>query len=186
MPFLADMVKFVPGLAGLVLAVGMAAGISTALAAPATSEQALTVAFLYNFLKFAEWPEHVVTGELTLCVTDSATFGQELDALSGRLAQNKNVRIKRIELGESPRECQLLFIPRVEKPIRIREWLKNTENTPILIVSNMGEFLDLGGMIVLIDDGKRLQFEVNLDQVKRAGLKLSSQLLQIARTVRGK
>jgi YfiR/HmsC-like len=183
--FLDGFAGFIPRLLGLVLAMAIAT-INTSSAAPATSEQALTVAFLYNFLKFAEWPEGVGSGELTLCVTDSAPFGAELDAISGRLAQNKTVRIKRIELGESPRECQLLFLPQEEKPVRIREWLKTTANTPTLMVSNMGEFLDMGGMIVLIDDGNRLRFEVNLERVKSAGLKLSAQLLEIARDVRGK
>jgi hypothetical protein len=159
--------------------------INTLPVAQATSEQALTVAFLYNFLKFAEWPKDSLKDGLLLCVTDSTTFGEELDAISGRLAQNKTLRIKRIELGESPRECQLLFLPREEKLVRIREWLKNTANTPTLMVSNMAEFLDMGGMIVLIDDGSRLQFEVNLDRVKSSGLKLSAQLLKIAHNVRG-
>jgi YfiR/HmsC-like len=57
---------------------------------------------------------------------------------------------------------------------------------PILMVSNNREFLDMGGMIVLIDDDERLQFEVNLERVKRVGLKLNAQLLQIAHEVRGK
>jgi len=186
MKFLASPTGLIPHLLGFVLAMIMAAGISTSFAASTTSEQALTMAFLYNFLKFAEWPEGLVTGELTLCVTDSATFGQELDAISGRSAQNKSVRIKRIELSESPRECQLLFISDEEKPVRIREWLKNSANMPILMVGSNGEFLDMGGMIVLIDDGSRLQFEVNLERVKHAGLKLNAQLLKIAREVRGK
>jgi hypothetical protein len=96
------------------------------------------------------------------------------------------VRVKRIELGQSAKDCQLLFLPREEKPIRIREWLNNAKNTPTLMVSNVDDFLDMGGMIALIDDGTRLQFEVNLDQVRPTGLKLSAQLLQIARAVRGK
>lgn len=175
-----------PRLLGLILAIGIATTPFVSYANPVPSEQALTVAFLYNFLKFAEWPAATATRELTLCVTDSATFGDELDAISGRPAQNKSVRIKRIELGKSPRECQLLFLPREEKPVRIREWLRNTADTPTLTVSNMDEFLDMGGMIVLINDDERLQFEVNLEPVKRVGLKLSAQLLQIAHEVRGK
>lgn len=159
--------------------------VNTLSAAPATGEQALTVAFLYNFLKFTEWPTGALNGELTLCVTDNAPFGSELDAISGRSAQNKTVRVKRIELGESPGGCQLLFLPREEKPVRIREWLTNTANTPTLMVSNVEEFLDMGGMIVLIADGNRLQFEVNMTQVKPSGLKLSAQLLKIAKNVRG-
>ena len=171
-----------PRLLGLVLAVLT----NTAFAAPPISEQVLTAAYLYNFLKFTAWPEGNAVTELTLCVTDSATFGQELDDISGRLAQNKPVRIRRIDLGESPSGCHLLFLPREEKPIRIREWLKNTENMTTLTVSNMSEFLDMGGMIALTDDGKRLQFAVQLERVKRVGLMLNAQLLQIAREVRGK
>ncbi|SJM92846.1 putative transmembrane protein [Crenothrix polyspora] len=152
-----------------------------------SSEQALTVAFLYNFLKFAEWPQQATTSnELTLCVTDSSSFDSDLEAISGRPAQNKTVRIKRIELGDKASDCQLLFLPREEKPVRIREWLKRTKNTPILMVSSVDGFLEMGGMIVLIDDGNRLQFEVNLEQVKANGLKLSAQLLKIARAVQGK
>jgi YfiR/HmsC-like len=181
---LLSLTQMLPRLLALVLAITVA-GTNAAFANPVTSEQALTVAFLYNFLKFAEWPTGSITGEITLCVADSSPFGEELDAISGRLAQNKKVRIKRIELGENPRECQLLFLPREEKPVRIREWLNNSANMPTLMVSNMKEFLDMGGMIVLVDDGSRLQFEVNLERVKPAGLKLSAQLLKIARAVKG-
>jgi len=169
-----------------VLTLLIAAGIGSASAAPATSEQELTLVFLYNFLKFTEWPEGTANSELVLCVTNSATFGPELEAISGRSAQNKSVRVKHIDFGENPHDCQLLFLPFEEKPLRIKEWLKNTENMPILLVSNLDDFLDMGGMIILIDDNNRLQFEVNLDKVKRAGLKLNSQLLKIARDVRGK
>ncbi len=173
-----------PRLRGLVLAIAVT-GIHAPYAISATNEQTLTVAFLYNFLKFAEWPTGTVNGEITLCVTDNAPFGEELDAISGRIAQNKKVRIKRVELGDNPHECQLLFLPREEKPVRIREWLNTTANSPTLMVSNTKEFLDMGGMIVLIDDGGRLQFEVNLERVKPTGLKLSAQLLKIAKDVRG-
>jgi len=186
MGFLTRFLHLMPHLLGFVLAIGMTAGLNTAFAAPATSEEAVTVAFLYNFLKYAEWPEGAVTtGELTICVTDSTPLGQELDAIAGRPAQNKSVRIKRIELSESPRECHLLFIPREEKPIRIREWLKKTENMPILVVGNISDFLDMGGMIVLTDD-ERLRFAVNLAPVRRVGLKLSSKMLAVALEVRGK
>jgi YfiR/HmsC-like len=169
----------------LAFALATAVAVVTSPTIAATTEQTLTVAFLYNFLKFAEWPVGAIADEITLCVADSAPFGEELDAISGRLAQNKKVLIKRIELGESPRECQLLFLPREEKPVRIREWLNSAANTPTLMVSNTKDFLDIGGMIVLIDDGSRLQFEVNLERVKPTGLKLSAQLLRIARNVRG-
>jgi YfiR/HmsC-like len=172
-------------LCSTLLAMTLITGSTPVFADPASNEQALTVAFLYNFLKFTEWPQGVISNEITLCVSDSTEFGAELDAIAGKLAQNKSVRIQRIELGESPKSCQLLFLPREEKPVRIQQWLKNIANTPVLMVSNSDEFLDMGGMIALIDDGNRLQFEVNLERVRPTGLKLRAQLLKIARDVRG-
>jgi hypothetical protein len=41
-------------------------------------------------------------------------------------------------------------------------------------------------MIMLVDDGSRLQFEVNLEPIRKVGLKLNAQLLGIARNVLGK
>lgn len=93
--------------------------------------------------------------------------------------------MKRVELGDNLNTCQLLFIPREEKPVRIRDWLKNVNNLPILVVGNLDDFLELGGMIVLLEDNNRLQFEVNLVPVVKAGLKLNAQLLKIAHQVKG-
>lgn len=157
----------------------------TAFAAPAASEQTLTAAFLYNFMKFTEWPQGIVTDHITLCSTKSLPF-EELDAINGRSAQSKPVRIKRTSLNEPLDDCQLLFLPREENVEQVRQWLKITGNQPILIVSNINGFLDMGGMVSLINDGKNLNFEVNLEKVKHVGLKLNAQLLQIARDVRGR
>ncbi len=178
------MARIMPRLRGFILAITII-GLNPPYATAASNKQALTVAFLYNFLKFAEWPVGVLDGVITLCVADSTPFSEELDAISGRLAQNRKVNIKRIELGDNPRECQLLYLPQEEKPVRILEWLKNAANAPILMVSNTGGFLDMGGMIALTEDDNRLQFEINLKKVKPTGLKLSAQLLKIARDVRG-
>jgi YfiR/HmsC-like len=151
----------------------------------ATSEQALTVAFLYNFLKFAQWPNGVMGDNLGLCVTDNADLIQELDHLAGKMAQDKPVLILRKSMNATLQGCQLLYLPATEKPLRVKQWLSNVGNQPILTVSNNDNFLELGGMIALVDDGEHLQFEVNLPPLKAAGLKLSAQLLKIARDVKG-
>jgi YfiR/HmsC-like len=151
----------------------------------ATTEQTLTVAFLYNFLKFTDWPKTAISGNtVKICITDSTPFRNEFDAIAGRSAQNKTVEIKPIELGESLNECQLLFLPMEEKPVRLREWLKNADNLPILTVGNQESFLEMGGMIMLVWDASHMQFEVSLDPIKRAGLALNAQLLGIARNVK--
>ncbi len=152
---------------------------------PTASEQALVAAFLYNFLKFTEWPEGILHHEVVLCASKGSAF-EELDAISGKVAHSKPIRIKRVTPNEPLDDCQALFLPREDSSERIHQWLSLTENKPILIVSNASKFLDIGGMIGLINDGKNLTFEVNLERVRQANLKLSAQLLQIAREVRGR
>lgn len=150
-----------------------------------TKEQTLTVAFIYNFLKFTDWPQTAMSGEtVKICIADSTPFRNEFDAIAGRLAQNKTVEIESIELGENLSECKLLFLPMEEKPLRIREWLKNSANLPILTVGNQDTFLEMGGMVMLVGDAGHMQFEVSLSPVKRVGLTLNSQLLSIALKVR--
>jgi YfiR/HmsC-like len=164
----------------------LATGISVSFAAPVSSLEQLTLVYLYNFFKYTEWPTSNDSGELTLCITENAKFGAELQELSGRAAQNKKVVIKRVGIGENPGACHLLFLSREEGGLRIREWLKLALNLPILLVSDSADFLDIGGMVVLIEDNNRLQFAVNLETVRNVGLKMDAQLLRIAKDVRGK
>jgi hypothetical protein len=164
--------------------IGMLMVANMSYAAEEFNEKQLSVAYLYNFMKFVEWPGIAAKSELILCITDNVRFVDELNAVSGQPVQGKIVRVKHIQFGETPRECQLLFLPREETPNRISKWLNSTGDSPTLTVSDLNEFLDLGGMIALVRDGAHLKFEVNLERTKRAGLKLSAQLLKVASEVK--
>ena len=164
----------------LVTHTGMAGEVS----APTVEE--LTLAYLYNFLKFTEWPAAESFSEMTICITKGAKLSANPDALAGRLAQNKKVFIRQLETVKDPHLCQILFLDQSENVIAISQLMKQTGKLPILTVSDKPEFLDMGGMIILIETVNRLQFEVDLNSVRNAGLNLNSQVLKIARDVRGR
>jgi hypothetical protein len=48
----------------------------------------------------------------------------------------------------------------------------------------MPQFVNRGGMIQFVREGKKVRFEVNLTAAQRAGLTLSSELLKVATAVR--
>jgi hypothetical protein len=50
-------------------------------------------------------------------------------------------------------------------------------------VSDAKEFLRNGGIIELFTDENRLKFNINVDNAHRAGLRISSSLLQLAAAV---
>lgn len=156
------------------------------LAVSAASEQALTVAFLYNFIKLSKWPEDQKdTGELTLCLSRQADINLEIQTLSGKQALGKKILIKQIEQDKNPENCQLLFLSRTDSAEEVTQWIKNAGTSATLLVGNYDGLLDLGGMIAIFNDGERLRFDVDLGSVKRANIKLSSEMLKIANTVKG-
>jgi len=53
-----------------------------------------------------------------------------------------------------------------------------------LTVGETEGFAVLGGIINLMVEGNKLHFEVNLNAAERAGLKISSKLLSMARIVK--
>ena len=158
---------------------------SVATVAP-TSIEELTLAYLYNFLKFTEWPAADTINEMNICVTKGGKLIAYPDSLASHLAQNRKVAIRPVEAAQDLHFCQLLFLDQGENNITIGQWLKHAEKLPILTVSDKPEFLEMGGMITLIENDNRLQFEVDLISVRNAGLSLNSQVLKITRDVRGK
>jgi len=153
-------------------------------ASPPSEVQTITAAYLYNFIKLSEWPKGIVMDKITLCISQDGDYAVELEALEGKTAHNLPLKIRQIVQGENADDSQMLFLPQEEKPVRMQEWLKNLEKQPVLTVSNQEDFLDKGGMIALFNDGKRLQFSVDLKRVEQAGIKLSSKMLQVASEVR--
>jgi len=153
-------------------------------ASPASEVQTLTAAYLYNFIKLSEWPKGILMDKITLCISQDGDYADELETLEGKTANDLPLKIKHLVQGESADDCQLLFLPQEEKPLRIQEWLNDLEQQPVLTVSNQEDFLDRGGMIVLFNDGTRLQFSVDLKRVEQAGIKISSKMLQVASEVR--
>jgi hypothetical protein len=53
----------------------------------------------------------------------------------------------------------------------------------VLTIGDVDQFAELGGMINLTTEDKRIRFEVNVQAIERAGLKAGSQLLRLARIV---
>ena len=62
--------------------------------------------------------------------------------------------------------------------------LQSARNASVLTISDTDGFIDSGGVIGLVYADNRIQFEVNLGAAQRAGLKIASQVLKIARVVK--
>ena len=79
--------------------------------------------------------------------------------------------------------CHLLFVGPVGTA-ELAHIVQLTGGTSVLTVGEMDWFVDAGGMIRLFVEGGKVRFEVNAGAAERAQLKVSSQLLKLARSVR--
>lgn len=168
--------RVLPAGAALVLALG------TAHAQPPPLEYQAKASFVYNFILFTDWPDDVFSdnGNFNLCVLSPDPFGRILDALAGERATGHPIAIKRLGSAETATEarCHLVFVSAAHRPST--ELLKNVSGHGVLTVGEASGFADRGGVINLVEDRGRLRFEVNRRAAERAGLRLSSRLLNLA------
>ena len=97
--------------------------------------------------------------------------------------QGREVQIKRNPTSAEIGECNILYVGD-EEPRRAQAALQAARHASVLTVSDNDGFADSGGVIGLVYADNRIQFEVNLGAAQRAGLKIASQVLKIARVVK--
>ena len=161
--------------------IGMLAGwFGVAAAADLASEAAIKAAFVYNFAKFVEWQSEPAgsTGEVRVCVAgvDSELSGT-VAALEGRPVQSRSVSVKRDVKASDIDGCHILLVGANAKPVA-----DAARGRPgILSISDVRGFAASGGVIELFNDEGKIRFEINPRAAQKAGLKVSSQILKLAR-----
>jgi hypothetical protein len=108
-------------------------------------------------------------------------FNGELD----RAAQNKDVGgrtfvVRHFRNVDEAKSCQILFVSRSLRK-SMTEILAAVSTLPILTISEMDRFVQAGGIINFVIEQNKVRFEINPEAAKKAGLKVSSQLLNLGR-----
>lgn len=149
-----------------------------------TSEAAVKAAFLYNFAKFTDWPAHAAEAPLTMCIVgDSPVAAALIEAVRNQRIGGHAIDARAIATDAPMHSCDVLFVSMSEtrRSARALEVLKSL---PILTVSDDKQFAQSGGVVELFVENGRMRFSINTDAADRAGLRLSSRLLSLARIVR--
>jgi len=151
------------------------------------SEYEVRAAYMYNFIRFVNWPEEVFSDSLepiVIGIIGQDPFGKILDAMiEGRTIQSRRIVIKRFQRLEDYYPCHALYIGFKEKRYQVAI-LKLLEGTPVLTIGDLDGFIRLGGMINFIVASNQVSFEVNLKQVERSRLEVSAKLLKLVKIIR--
>ncbi len=188
----------------LALVLFMAAISPKARANSATSiEYQVKAAFLYNFIRFVDWPEEKVADSnepIIIGIIGKDPFGRSFEPIKDKPIKGGKVVIKRFkglkELEKSRgkneseqhqqidaiRKCHLLFICRSEKT-KFRETINLVKDHSVLTVADTKGFLESGGIINFIREERKVRFGINIATAKQAKLKIRSQLLRLAQRI---
>jgi hypothetical protein len=142
-------------------------------------EYQVKAAFLFNFLKFVEWPPAAAGTPWVIGVLGHDPFGEMLDeTVRGKIVNGRRIDVRRYSQPGDVRDCNILFIGRGDY-----------ERTGIPALAGMltvGEapgFLKAGGAVNFNLDDNRVRFEIRPAAASAAGLHVSSQLLKLGRAL---
>ena len=167
-------------------ALALALGAAGAVAAEALTEVQVKAAYVYNFVKYVEWPAGAFAtaqSPVVLCVAAGDGLRGALAAIDGKQAQGRALQLRRAVRPDEFRSCHILFVPESEERVA-GELLRKAGSLPVLTVGEHDGFAAAGGVIGFVVRDDRVQFEINPDAAARADLKVSSRLLQLATIVR--
>jgi YfiR/HmsC-like len=155
-------------------------------------EDTIKAVYTYQIGKFTEWPASKFVhsdGTLNFCILGTNPFRTSaLDAIENKQVRGRDLKIEIYPSGllsnEAIAGCHILFISESEKN-RLSTILTELHHSPVLTVSDIENFAQQGGMIALVKAQEQVHFEINSDALRRAGLTISSKLLELAKVVSG-
>jgi hypothetical protein len=142
-------------------------------------EYLLKTAFVFNFARYTTWPPPSPDGPFYLCILGEDDFGTAAQYLDGQHLRQRNIDVRFREVGDDLDGCQLVY---VTQPLaaQLDTLLPRLHAERMLTVSDIPDFAARGGILGLKIVENRIRFEANPLAAKRAGLRLSAQLLRLA------
>jgi hypothetical protein len=146
-------------------------------------------AFVLNIARFVSWPkeapEHQGT-PLQLCLYRSNPFGEAIRAIEGKIVNGRPLQIELIQSLTQSDSCRILLVG----PDEMRHFSKESQqapNRPLLTIADLTG-TDLPppyqpALVTLVRNAARIGFIINLAKARRAGLRMSSNLLKLAKIV---
>jgi hypothetical protein len=142
-------------------------------------EYLLKTAFVFNFARYTTWPPPSPDGPFNLCILGQDDFGTAAHYLDGQHLRERNIDVRFHQVDDDLSGCQLVYVTQLLAG-QLDSLLPRLHAKRMLTVSDIPDFAARGGILGLKIVDNRIRFEANPLAAKRAGLRLSAQLLRLA------
>lgn len=176
---------------------------------PDEIEYEVKAAFIYNFTKFIQWPAEKDKANadlktIQILIIGKNPFKKAFQQILEKNVQGRTIQLTELESFEQFRrsypnkqaamasyqqaylpiieQSHVLFICSSEKG-SVADLAALTRGQALVTVSDIDNFAAENGMIGFVNEKQKVRFEINLDIANTENVKISSQLLNLARTV---
>ncbi len=168
-------------------------------------ELQVKAAFLYNFVRFVDWPEERMPDNnepIIVGIVSSEGINKAFDLIKNKKIKNKKIVVKefkgldKLEKSKEKddpewnqkidafKKCHILFFFDSPKKENLGQITEALSGSCVLTVGQTAGFLvDGGGNINFLLEDEKVRFEVNLITAKRNNIKIRSRLLKLAKRV---
>jgi len=154
----------------------------TAYAQDEQPEFVVKTAFIYNFLKFTQWPNGTFAkpdSPIAVCTMGPDLYGSALNVLTSKHIDSHPVTLERSVAANALGKCNAIIVSG-QSPSQALAELGAYKTHPVLTIGDGADFAGAGGVIGLVNVDRQVRFLINVGAAHRSGLSISSQLLKIA------
>src|SRR5206468_3245457 len=141
-----------------------------------------------NFAKFVTWPPdtgRAADAPFVIGVAGDDAFARALEqAVKNKSVDGHPFEVRRAQRPDDLARCQVAYLASTDTD-RLDAFIRTIGGGPVLTIGQSPEFARRGGIINFFMRDNQMRFEINPEAASRAGLQISSKLLQLA-TIVGK
>ena len=143
---------------------------------------ALKAAYIYNFVRFTEWPAGLPASEpFIMCVLGDGAVGDALGrAVTGRALAGRRMVVSMVAAPGPKDACRVLYVSSL-MPSQAEKLVAELRDAPVLTISDIEGFTEVGGIAQFFFENGQLRFTIRMESAKRARLLISSRLLALSR-----
>ncbi len=149
-----------------------------------SQDKKLRSIFIYNFARYMVWPIEYREGNFIIGIVGTSLLNGELKKFTEkRKIGAQIIEIKRLSVNDlAETNCHIIYLP-YKKSSSLGEIIKIIEEKPTLVVTEENNLFKNGADISFLEEGNKQRFQLNIKNVDKKGIKISSTLKELAAEV---
>jgi hypothetical protein len=169
------------------VAVALALVLGSAVAQSAEdSPEWIKASFLYHLTRYTSWPDTAFaskTAPIVIAVVGNPVVAEEVRKLTaGQQVEGRAIEVKKLAAGEPLPRAHLVLLP-ADDFEALKSQASSLRDSPTLRVAESERFATAVGDVGFKLVRGRVSFDINRDNSRRHGLKVSSKLMNLASNV---